>query len=106
MEEDRELIAGHARHGIMLAGDRRKPAADDVEEAIARFVAEAIIDRLEAVEIDQHQIEIVDWRPSRGADIAIDAVEQQRPVGQAGDAVMDRIVEKLVLSAACRGDVA
>ena len=39
MEQNSELVARHPRHGIVHAGDRREPAADDLEQTIAGFVA-------------------------------------------------------------------
>ena len=96
-EQDRELIAGKARHRIVLARHRGEASAGDVEQAIAGLVAEAIIDSGEAIEIDQYQVDVARVSLFNRGDGAVEPIGKERPVGQSGDAIIDRIIEKLLL---------
>ena len=51
-EEDGKLVAAEPRERIP-ASDACKPLADGNEESVANLVAEAVVDQLEAVEVDE-----------------------------------------------------
>jgi hypothetical protein len=79
--DDGELVAAQARDGP-AAGDGEAEAACDLhEELVAGGVPEAVVDGLEAVEVEQRD----GGRPRRGR--GRDALEEQRAVGQAGQRV-------------------
>ena len=62
-----------------------KPLGDDAQHLVARRVAEAVVDVLEPVEVDEVQGGFAIGAP-RLVHVGRDAVEQQRAVGQAGQA--------------------
>ena len=52
--ENHELVAADACNGIGRAHRRAQAVGDPLEEHVAHRVAQRIVDRLEAVEVDQH----------------------------------------------------
>ena len=87
------------RHASEALGDRD-------EQLVAGGVAEAVVDRLEVVEVDeQHREVAVACAPTR-AERVLDAVAEQRLVGEAGERVVERLVGELVLEPLALGDVA
>ena len=76
-----------------------------IEQRVAGGVAEAVVDRLEVVEVDEQDRELaaVALEPRRGV---VDAVAEQRLVGEPGQRVVERLVRELVLQPAVFGDVA
>ena len=92
----RHLVAQHGEGGVAQAGDRVRRAhhgpqalAGQAQERVARRVAEGVVDELEAVQRDAE-----DGEPAAGAGQAregvVEAVGQQRAVGQARDDVVHR----------------
>ena len=64
-----------------------QPVADLEQQGVARFVAERVVDRLEAIEVDQHQRAL----RAGGADFGEPVLEQladEAPVGQPGQRVV------------------
>ena len=82
-----------------------EPLAHDLEQRVAGRVAEAVVDRLEVVEVDEQHGELaaVALEPGRRV---VDAVAEQRLVGETGQRVVERLVGELVLEAPVLGDVA
>ena len=75
---------------------RAQPRGDRHEQAVAGGVAEAVVDGLEVVEVDEQHRQ----RPAEAAACAqrvLDAVEEQGAVGEAGQRVVERLVAQLVL---------
>ena len=68
-------------------------------------MAEAVVDGLEVVQVDEHD---ADRRPpaNRAHDRVLDAVGEQRPVGEARDRVVEGLVGELVLERLALADVA
>ena len=55
LEQDRELVAAEAGDGVARPQQCPEAFGDDAEEAVARRMPEAVVDRLEVVEVDaQH----------------------------------------------------
>ena len=67
-------------------------------------MAERLVHELEAVEID-HARRDQPLGPARAADRRAQAVQQERTVGQAGEAVVQRLVAQRVLGPPLLGDV-
>ena len=96
--EHDELVAAEARDRVLgpqRGGDAVGGAA---QHLVAARVAEAVVDRLEAVEVEeQHgQRGVLALQP---ADRVVEAVEEQHAVGQAGQRVVQRLVEQQLLGA-------
>ena len=73
---------------------RRQACRDRLQQLVAGFVAERVVDVLELVEIDeQHGAGVAVAAAARQQ--LLDAVADQRPVGQPGQAVMQRLVAQL-----------
>ena len=94
------MIAGKPGGRVVLARHCGQAAAGDVEQAITGLVAEPVIDTGEAVEIDDDQIELARLAILDGGNGAIEPIGEERAIGQAGDPVIDRIIEKLLLGTA------
>ncbi len=97
LEQDGELVAAEARGGVAGADARAQALADLEQDPVAGGVAEAVVDRLEVVEVDEDdgQADVV---AAGAGDGVADALDEQRAVGEA----RDRVVEGLVLRAAPR----
>ena len=78
--------------------------AERDEEVVARLVAERVVDRLELVDVEQQDGD-ERVRALRAGEGVLDAVVEQRPVRQAGEAVVERLVAhaRLALVAVERG---
>ena len=70
-----------------------EPPGDGPEQVVAGGVAEAVVDRLEAVEVDEQD---GDLDPSAGgrAERLLDPVEEEGPVRQAGQRVVEGLVHR------------
>ncbi len=55
LEEDRELVAGEAGHGIAGANDLAQALADRDEDLVADLVAGRVVDELEVVDVDEQE---------------------------------------------------
>ena len=53
LEQDRELVAAEPGRGVGAAEHRLQPGRDVDEEPVAHGVAEAVVDGLERVEVDE-----------------------------------------------------
>jgi hypothetical protein len=99
-----ELVAAQARDGVFVAEQAPQAAGDLAEQQVAHVVAEVVVDRLEVVQVDEEHrhLGVV---AAGAAQHAVDAVGQQGPVGQAGEAVEVGLVPHLLVLAAQLGDV-
>ena len=104
-EQDGELVAAEARHGVARSQMLENALADRNEEAIAYLMAEAVVDQLEAVEVDEQHGKAVRGRAARLEQRPVEQLGEQRAVGQARQAVVQSGVRELVLDAAALGDV-
>ena len=105
VEQDGELVAAEARDGVGRAHRCLEPARDLLQDGVAGRVAEAVVDRLEVVEVDEHD---ADRRAAsdRAHERVLDAVGEQRAVGEVRDGVVERLVRELVLERLPLADVA
>ena len=104
-EQDGELVAAEPGDGVARAQRRdERPAICD-QQLVAGQVAEAVVDDLEAVEVEEED----GGQPLRLAARALDRlpqpVHEQRAVGQAGERVVEGVVEELLLGLLAVGDV-
>ena len=84
-----------------------EPPRDADQELVAGLVAEAVVDRLEAIEIEvQHREQRPAQRAPRAVKQVLQAVEEQRAVRQAGERIVERLALELRLGLLALGDVA
>ena len=57
LEDDREFVAAEPGDGVGGAHAASKARGDLLQQRVADLVAERVVDRLEAVEIDEHERE-------------------------------------------------
>ena len=96
LEQDRELVAAEARGGVGGADARRHALGHLEQDPVAGRVAEAVVDGLEVVEVDE-QHGHPDAVAQRPRDRVADALVEQRPVGQVGDRIVEGLVGELLL---------
>src|SRR5829696_2767170 len=92
--QDGELVAAEAADGVVLAQAAAQPSRDLAQQPVAGAVAEAVVDHLEVVEVDEEhgQAAAVPAGPGQGVP---DPVVEQGPVGQVGQAVVEVLVLEL-----------
>ena len=95
-QEDGELVA--AEPGGHVAGAQHRPEAiaDGHQQRIAGSVTEAVVDELEVVQVDEQDDR---HGPARiaGFEARGDDLGEQRPIGEPGQRVVQRLVVQLLL---------
>ncbi len=102
LHHDDELVAAEAGQHVVLAQHRAQPLGHDLEELVADLVAEAVVDRLEVVEVDEQDGDLAHL--GRGQPI-VEQVHQVRAVGETGQLVVACRVAQLLRRATLLGDV-
>ena len=105
LEQDRELVAAEAGGGVGGADARGDALGHLEQDPVAGGVAEAVVDGLEVVEVDE-QHGHPDAVAQRPRDRVADALVEQRAVGEVGDRIVERLVGELLLERLALGDVA
>ena len=104
LDEDGELVAAQPRGRVGGPQAALQPLADRHEQLVAGGVAQAVVHRLEVVEVDeQHRHRRTLAR--RSGQGVLDPVAEQRLVGQVGQRVVERLVGELLLEPLLLGDV-
>ena len=102
--DDCELVAAEAGNGIGRARHGTQPGTDLADQLVAGGVAERVVDRLEAVEIE---IEERSAPPCPRAKQRFgELLLEEEAVGEAGERIVEGDELDLVLSALALGDVA
>ncbi len=91
LEQHRELVAAEARQGVALAHARPDAASDLDQHLVAGGVAEAVVDGLEIVEVEQEKGEGPADPPGPDEGVG-QTVGEQRAVGEAGQGIVKRLV--------------
>jgi hypothetical protein len=105
VHQHRELVPAQAGHGVARSQAGLQPAGDLHQQLVPGQVAEAVVDALEAVDVQEEGGEAV-LRPAPEAGQAGgQPVHEQGPVGQAGQRVVEGAVPQPLLGAAAVGDV-
>src|SRR4029079_11212572 len=105
VDEDRELVAAEAGERVAGTDAALEAPGDFDEELVAREVAQAVVDDLEAVHVDEEDGEAVVGPPGREADRLAEAVEEEGAVGKAGQGIVEGVVDELLLEGLALGDV-
>jgi hypothetical protein len=84
LEQESELVAAQARHRVDHPHRAPEPHREGDQQLVAEPVPEAVVDDLEAVEVEEEQGEAGARRPPAALQRHLQPVDEQRPVGQAG----------------------
>jgi hypothetical protein len=98
LAQDRELVTAQPRHGVMRAHGSSDPHPRLAQHVVAGAVAKAVVEALEAVEVDEQHSDAavsVATPPER----VLEAVVEHRPVREAREVVVDGEVGELDLCA-------
>jgi hypothetical protein len=92
--QDGELVAAQPADGVVLAQAAAQPGPDLAQQPVPGAVTQAVVDHLEVVQVDEEHghAAAVAARPGQRVP---DPVVEQRPVGQVGEAVVERQVLEL-----------
>lgn len=86
-EQDHELVAAHARDRVRLPDAALQFGGDTLEEHVAGQMADAVIDKFEAIQIeDHHSKESIGVSPGP-MDRVVQPGHEQRTVGESGEPV-------------------
>ncbi len=91
VDEDRELVASEPGDGVEIAKRGAEALRDRDEQCVAGEVAEAVVDCLEAVEIDDHHREVAAGARAAGQRV-LEPVVEEAAVGQGRERVVHRLV--------------
>ena len=95
LEQDGELVAAEARHGVFASDGGADAAPDLDEDVVAGRVAEQVVDALEAVEVAEQHGEPA-AAPLLHIDACSHAVHEQGTVREAGQRVVPRLMSHRV----------
>ena len=96
LQEDRELVAAESRHRVGHPGARAEPLGRGDEQPVAHLVAQAVVHLLEVVEVEEQHRQRVPVAAGERQRMA-DPVAEERPVGEPGERVVERLVDQLLL---------
>ena len=85
--EDHELVAAEAGDGVVGAHDRAEPLGEADEQLVAGAVAEAVVDDLEPVEVEEEDRHLLLQLPGPDQRV-LEPVEHEGAVRQAGEVVV------------------
>ena len=106
VQHDDELVATEPRNGVDRAPAGAQPLGHLDEQLVARGVTERIVDRLEAVEVDEQHRRAQAVTARALANVWLSRSIDQRAVRQTGERVVQRPVFEGLLGGAAFGDVA
>ncbi len=106
LEQHGELVAAEAGGRVARTQAAPQAVGHGAEQLVARPVPEAVVDQLEVVEVDEGHGRDGGVGAADPGQRVLDPVEEQRPVGQSGEGVVEGLVAQLVLEGPPPGDVA
>ena len=95
-QKDHELVAAFAADGIGGANAGLQPFGDLDQQPVADFVADAVVDFLEAVQIEKQHRDPAAFASRTGQGL-LEAVAQQQPIGQPRQRIVVRQERDLLL---------
>ena len=105
LQEQGEFVAAHARHGVVLGHAAEQARGHFLEHPVAGRVAEGVVDRLETVEVEEHQHH-PRLLPFGGLQRGVQAVLEQGAVGQVGQGVIVGQAVDALLTGLALADIA
>ena len=106
VEQHGELVAADTRAHVALTHERRNMRCDPAQQLVAHGVAVAVVDQAEALQVDREHRELAQVAAPALGQRAVGVLDEHRAVGQAGEAVVQRVVHELLLGALAQVDVA
>jgi len=94
---NRELVAAEPRHQVVAAQRMRQPQRDVADQFVADRMTERVVDVLEMVEVHKEQGDPGFLAAGR-FDRLRDPVVEQGPVGETGEAVVQRLLLQRILT--------
>ena len=94
VQEDDELVAAEAGRRVDFPDRLAEAVGDGHEQCVADVVPQAVVDDLEAVEVEEQDGELAIGIAARTADRAHQAVSEELAVRQAGQAILVREAEE------------
>ena len=104
-EQQDELVAAQPRHRVARARHVAEAAGDLDQQDVALCVPKALVHGLEAVHVEEEHGEAVVRPPPLERQRLPEPIHEQRPVRQASEAVVERVVDQLLLGHLARRDV-
>ena len=105
-EDQAELVALDAGNAVARLHQARQPPGDRQQDGIADRDADRIVDLLVAVDVEHDDGRLHRHVLPREGERRLEAVHEQLAVGQAGEVVVDGVVQKPLLRGLLLGDVA
>ncbi len=99
LDQDPELVAAEAGDGVAGAEVRAQPRRDRPQQLVALVVAEAVVDQLEVVEVEEEDAHGGSGVLGAGQRL-VKGVDELGAVGKAGEGVVEDPVAKLVVGEA------
>ena len=106
LHEDGELVTAQPRGRVLVAQGSREPLGDGEQDDVAARVAEAVVDVLEVVEVEGEDRQRAPRLRLAAGQGVVDAVEEQLPVRQPGQGVVEGLGRQVLLQPLALGDVA
>ena len=103
-DEHHELVPTQPGDGVFGADERLDSFGHGHEQPVPGAVAHAVVDHLEAIEVDEEH-DGTPARPGKGQDGLAEAVGEEYPVGKTGQCVVARLVSEGELGFLALGDV-
>ena len=104
LQEQRELVPAEAAGGVVRTDRLRKAPGCEADERVALRVAQGIVDGLEVVEVEEQHRRALGVAAA-AAEGMLQAVDVERPVGQAGQGIVEGLAGELRLQRLPAGDV-
>ena len=104
-EQQGELVSSQARHRVPWTRHLAQAARDLHQQHVPLRMPKALVHRLEPVDVQEQHREAVVRAPLLESERLPQAVHEQRPVGQAGEPVVEGVVQQLLLGTLALGDV-
>ena len=98
VQENDELITPEARDGIVGSDNLAQPPCDGHQQLVAQRVTQAVVDHLEAIEVQEEHREDVITAPVHAGQSVAQPVDEERPVGQSGQRVVKGVVAESLLN--------
>jgi hypothetical protein len=104
LEQHGEFVTTEASQQVARAQRLLQPFCHRDQQLVARVVAEAVVDQLEAVDVsEEHRVRLV--ASARTPDRVIEVIEEEATVRQGRERVVERVLRELLLEDLALGDV-